>query len=300
MEQVPCPAPAPHDARASGHAANTWLLSGLPRAGTSLCCRLAGELPNVVALAEPLNGPTLAQADAPAAAADAVAAFAGAARARILAEGRAPTLHVAGQLSDDLVQPPSRTGAGLRRPQAERGEVSIDKQLAGGFILLIKQNALFAALLPVLAPRFRCLALLRNPIAVLASWQTVRLPVQRGRLPAGERFDAGLRARLDAEPSLLRRQLAILDWFCAQYRAHLPEDAILRYEDLVASGGQALFERLGAVGEGRPLRARTTAPAAAVLAAALSALENDDGAWRHFYALGEVQAAAAAIRRTCA
>ena len=28
----------------------TWLLSGVPRSGTSLCCRLAGALPNPVAL----------------------------------------------------------------------------------------------------------------------------------------------------------------------------------------------------------------------------------------------------------
>ena len=277
--------------------ANTWLLSGIPRAGTTLCCRLAGELPNVVALVEPLHGPALGKADAPLAAADAIAAFLDAARARILAEGMAPTRHLAGQLHDDLVQPPSLADpVGLRGPQSERGEVRIDKALSGGFMLLVKHNALFAALLPVLAPRFRCLALLRNPIAALASWQTVRLPVQRGRVPAGERFDAALRARLDAEPEVLSRQLAILDWFYAQYRTHLAEDAILRYEDVVASGGQALFRRLGVVGDRQPLRGRTTASGAGAVDAILSALLKNDGAWRHFYRASELRTAAAAIR----
>lgn len=273
---------------------NTWLLSGVPRSGTTLCCRLAGELPNVVALAEPLHGPALRGADAPAAAADAIAAFLGAARARILADGLAPTRHVAGKL-DDLVQPPPQSGSGLRQPQSERGEVRVDKPLSADFILFVKQNALFAALLPVLAPRFRCLALLRNPIAVLASWQTVGLPVQRGRVPAGERFDATLRARLDAEPDVLRRQLIILDWFYAQYQAHLAEDAILRYENLVDSGGQALFRRLGTVGEPRPLRRRATAPRPAAVDAALAALLRNDGAWRQFYTPREAKAAAAAL-----
>lgn len=274
---------------------NTWLLSGIPRAGTTLCCRLAGELPNVVALVEPLHGPALAQVDAPAAAADAVAAFLDAARARISSAGLAPTRHRAGQLHDDLVQPRSLAGADLRQPQSKRGEVRIDKPLAADFTLLVKHNALFAALLPALEPRFRCLALLRNPIAVLASWQTVRLPVQRGRIPAGERFDAGLRARLDAEPDVLPRQLAILDWFYAQYRAHLPEDALVRYEDVVASGGLALFQRLGAVGDRRSLRARATAPCAGAVDALLSALLQNDGAWRHFYPASELRAAAEAL-----
>ena len=277
-------------------AANICLLSGIPRAGTTLCCRLAGELPNLVALAEPLHGPTLAQANAPAAAADAIAAFLATARARILSDGLAPTRHRAGQLHDDMVQPRSRAGPGLRQPQSEHGEVRIGKRLSADFTLLVKHNALFAALLPVLARRFRCLALLRNPIAVLASWQTVGLPVQRGRVPAGERFDAALRARLDAEPELLPRQLIVLNWFYAQYRAHLAEDAILRYEDVIASGGRALFRRLGAVGDRRPLYARTTAPGAGQVDAILSALLKDDGAWRHFYRASELRAAAAAIR----
>ena len=34
----------------------TWLLSGIPRSGTSLSCRLAGDLPDTVSLSEPLNG----------------------------------------------------------------------------------------------------------------------------------------------------------------------------------------------------------------------------------------------------
>lgn len=277
-------------------AANTWLLSGIPRAGTTLCCRLAGELPNLVALAEPLHGPTLAQANAPAAAADAIAAFLATVRARILSEALAPTRHRAGQLHDDMVQPRSQAGPGLRQPQSERGEVRIGKRLAADFTLLVKHNALFAALLPILVRRFGCLALIRNPIAVLASWQTVRLPVQRGRVPAGERFDAALRARLDAEPEPLPRQLMVLDWFYAQYRAHLAEDAILRYEDVIASGGRALFRRLGAVGDRRPLCARTTAPGAGQVDAILSALLKNEGAWRHFYRASELRAAAAAIR----
>ena len=275
---------------------NTWLLSGIPRGGTSLCCRLAGDLPNVVALSEPLNGPALAQPhDATAACAN-IAEFVAATRTRILAERRAPTVHVAGRLHDDMVQPPEAAAA-LRQRQGQRGDIPIDKPLTAAFTLFIKQNALFAALLPALRPRFPCLALVRNPVAVLASWQTVRLPVQRGRLPAGERFDAALGASLDAEPSVLRRQILILDWFFAQYRAHLPAAAILRYEDVVASGGQVLFRQLGAAGRHEPLARRTAPVCPAQAAAIVAALLKSDGAWRHFYGSDDVQATADALSR---
>ena len=287
---------APHPANA-----NTWLLSGLPRAGTSLCCRLAGELPSVVALTEPMNGPSLAEQDDAAAARSAIAAFAAAARERILATGRAQTLHMGGQLPEDLVAPPATGPAALREPVAQRGDIPIHKPLAADFTLIVKQNALFAALLPALQPRFACFALIRNPFPVLASWQTVRLPVQRGRLPAGERFDAALRARLAAEPDGLKRQLAILNWFFAQYRRYLPSASILRYEEIVASGGQALFRQIGASGPRQPLRPRVAAVAPATADRLLAALlADDDGAWRHFYQPDDVRAAAEACRRASA
>ena len=70
--------------------------------------------------------------------------------------------------------------ARLRRFRGEWGEIAIDKPLSARFTLLIKHNALFAALLPRLTESFPCLALVRNPLSVLASWQTVDLPVHPG------------------------------------------------------------------------------------------------------------------------
>ena len=42
-------------ARLSPAVPRTWLLSGVPRSGTSLCCRLAGALPDTVTLSEPIR-----------------------------------------------------------------------------------------------------------------------------------------------------------------------------------------------------------------------------------------------------
>ena len=89
---------------------------------------------------------------------------------------------------------------------------------------------------------------MRNPLAVLASWQTVDLPVHRGRIPAGEALDRDLHRALEREPAVLGRQLVVLDWFFGRFHAHLDPANILRYEDVVESGGRALFRRLGHAG----------------------------------------------------
>ena len=53
---------------------------------------------------------------------------------------------------------------------------------------------------------------------------------------------------LDGEPDLLRRRLVVLDWFFGQFHAHLDPQSIIWYEDVIESGGPALFRRLGHAG----------------------------------------------------
>ena len=223
----------------------TWLLSGVPRSGTSLCCRLAGALPDTVALSEPIRRKAFGGMDTPCGACARIGDFAEQARARILAERRASSVQVDGRL-DDNRSASRRTDAGLRRLRGERGEIAIDKPLSAHFTLLIKHNALFAALLPRLTKSFSCLALVRNPLLVLASWQTVDLPVHRGRIPAGEELDGDLHRALEREPEVLRRQLIVLDWFFGRFHAHLNPQDIIRYEDVVESGGGGAVPPAGA------------------------------------------------------
>ena len=263
----------------------TWLLSGIPRSATSLCCRLAGELPNFVALSEPIGRDASGTARDTRAGCEVILRFANRIRSQALAEGRVPTVNVDGRL-DDNSDVSAISDSGLRKLRGVRGDVSVASDLTAGFTLLIKHNALFAALLQPLAARFPCLAIIRNPLAVLASWQTVDLPVARGRLPAGEQFDGGLRAEVDAEPRVLRRQVIILNWFFEQYRRHLSDERIIRYEQLVSSGGLVLFRALGYA---RPPAAGLQNRNASALYhkrhvdRLLAALLEPGGAWLHFY-----------------
>ncbi len=152
--------------------ANTWLISGIPRSGSSLCCRLAGELPNTVALSEPIPQSAFHDADTSEVACQRITDFAMQARTQIQAEGRAPSVQIDGKLDDAMVS--CSPSDGLRQRRARQGEISVKKPLTADFTLFIKHNALFAALLPRLALSFDCMALVRNPVAVLASWQIAR------------------------------------------------------------------------------------------------------------------------------
>ena len=79
----------------------TWLLSGVPRSGTSLCCRLVGELPDTVALSEPIRRKAFRGMDTPRGACVRIGDFAEEVRARILGERRGPSVQVEGRLDDN-------------------------------------------------------------------------------------------------------------------------------------------------------------------------------------------------------
>ncbi len=276
---------------------HTWLLCGVPRSGSSLCCRLASGAPDTVALSEPIDPRTFDEVDGPGTACARIRDFAATARAGLLAEHRATSVQVNGRLDDDRVAE-APVGEALRRPRGAPGEVRFDKPLSDEFTLLIKHNALFAALLRPLTQTFPILGLVRNPVAVLASWQTVDLPVQRGRVPVGERFDPRLRSALDDEEDTLRRQVRVLEWFFTKLRAHLPDERVLRYEDLVTSGGLSLHRRLGSVARPEWLESRNanTVYDAETVDAIEAAVETADGAWSGWYSLRDCEQAASAIR----
>ena len=274
--------------------ASTVLVTGVPRSGTSFACTLLDGANDTVALSEPLQLAEFVDITTSDTILQHVEHRFREIRAGILDNKAAPTTHVGGSLSDARVESkPSLDG--LRRPLGEQGEMLICKPLSAHFNLVIKHNALFAGLLRQLSERYRCVGLVRNPLAVLASWQTVELPVHAGRLPAGEMLDAGLRADLDQESEVLARQLRILDWFFSIYQRMLPPAQLLRYEDLIATQGEVLFRACGLSGGPKTcLKPQNDSERYRSLdiEALLTALVSRDGAWNSLYARGDLEALA--------
>ncbi len=264
-------------------------LTGLPRSGSTLCCHLVNAAAQAVALVEPMNVDALDPSDRRRAVAQALDYF----RAMydsLLSHGTAETQHSGGKVTDNPYG--GLRADGTRERRMEHGRIRFDKPLQDGFLLMIKHNSAYAALLPELDAAVSVFGLVRNPLAVLASWHSVPIPPSRGRVAAGERLDRRLEMRLDSEPDLIGRQLIAMDWFFERYRAHLPEARILRYEEIVASQGASLLWTLGLEAAPRPLRERNASRdyAAVDVDTLYRRLLASEGAYWSFYSREDVAA----------
>ena len=224
----------------AGLKANTLLLTGLPRSGTTLSCALLNRLPNVVALSEPL---TFGGLDTAPEALATIAGFLEGVREAALKDGVAPTKSDGDWRSDNYMEPP-RSEGGLRKRFSSVRPMEIGKPLSRDFLLCVKEPGLFTALAEKLANQYRLFALIRSPLSVLASWQTIDFPVQRGHLIGAERLDEDLRVRLGSIDDRLERQVELIAWFLSVY-AKFPQRRVLRYEDLVLDPRSQLLPLVG-------------------------------------------------------
>ncbi len=217
------------------------IITGIPRSGSTLACSLLNRLPDVVALNETMNvGELLALPDAESRV-RAIADYFAETRRTIDRTGKVPQLRVAGS-EGNMFLPEASTG----RKSAKRGSAMVDvgKVLPAGYWLALKHLNAFAALLPELQQRFDCLALVRNPLATLASWHTLAHPMERGHMPVAEALDEGLAQRLAGIDEGRERRLALLDWYYRRFTDSLGAERIQRYEDIMATNGGCLAQVL--------------------------------------------------------
>jgi len=215
------------------------LITGVPRSGTTLCCHVLNQQSNVVALHEPINpgGLAINAENALELLSNKYVDF-----AKSIYEG---TAFEHGNDSGLDIDNPVGLGIvdGKRAVTAKRGQIVVTKYIGKDIQLFVKQNALFTAYLERLTPQFSITCIVRNPVDVLLSWWTVDLPVSRGRLPAGEKNDAHLKQALAQQNEELSRQLTIYQWFLAKYACN--NVSVVRYEDIIATNGAALFKAAG-------------------------------------------------------
>jgi len=158
------------------------ILTGVPRSGTTLCCKLLGLAADTVALIEPLPVP---MEELPASHADVVRImqlyFHGF-RTRLLESGTTIGHHVNGDLPDNFFDEHRTVPGGIRqRRKVQSGEIRVDKFITQKFTLIIKHNAAFTALLPALE---RMSALQKDCVAILPAMfaQCARASTRR-RMP---------------------------------------------------------------------------------------------------------------------
>jgi len=128
---------------------------------------------------------------------------------------------------------------GKREKLISKQEIKIDKDLSPGFILACKHNALFTLLQDELVADYPVFAFIRNPLAVLGSWDSVNVPVSRGVVRGLDTFLPEVSKNLEKIDSLEERQLFILDWYFSRY-LELPRNNVIKYEEVIVTNGAAL------------------------------------------------------------
>jgi hypothetical protein len=216
------------------------ILTGLPRSGTTLTCHLLNKLPACVALHEPLIPLDLVSYNKPELV-DLIVSYFNAQREQILTTGTAASKSFGGKVPDNPLSGIDKM-TGKRIRVLDGRIIQIDKNLPNNFSLVIKQPAFFTAILENLTKSnlLSCFAVVRNPLSVLLSWNTVEMPVANGRVPAAEAFDLELKSNLDQIADIYDRQVFLLNWFFEKYLNHLPKDNILFYEGTIKSQGRSL------------------------------------------------------------
>ena len=213
------------------------IITGAPRSGTTLVCSLLNRLPDAVALNETMDVAALSSMSGNAVRVAAVAQYLADVRQAIVERAEKPERRLRGE-GDNMFLPAA--GGERRWAGAQMAFVPVGKPLRPDFTLALKHPNAFAALLPELSQRFDCCAVVRNPLAVLASWHSLDHPIRQGHAPMAEALDQPLAQQLAAVEDGGTRRLALLDWYFRRFLEVLEPERILRYEDIIASNGAGL------------------------------------------------------------
>jgi len=214
------------------------IITGIPRSGTTLTCHLLNKLPNFIALHEPMKPRQYFELTVDSVV-DKIGCFFSEQRESILRDKNAKSRSVAGVVPDNHIGNINKL-TGKRENLVDGDIISIDKPLTKNFSLAIKHPNMFTALLHILSIHFNCFSIIRNPLSVLLSWNSVDMNVSDGHVPAAEAFDRNLFNKLSSEKNKYVRQIIILDWCFTKYKENLNESQILRYEKIIETGGKAL------------------------------------------------------------
>jgi hypothetical protein len=232
------------------------LITGIPRSGTSFAAALIDDCPDAICLSEPLHHVALME-HAPTAP-DFVRALARdvASLRRQLNQGGA----VADRRASDGGPITNYFSTGSCGPRLDQSRIVERRKpgLGGNFLLAVKHNALFAAVLPEIieSGSFAIVALVRDPVRVIASWRSVDLPVSSGRLPAAEKFWSEMTSICGADMDLLDKHILIYDCFCRRFAA-LPQLKVLKFDEFLLNRG-LLLNALGLRENPNGTRVRTT------------------------------------------
>ena len=210
------------------------ILTGVPRSGTTLAAALLDSMPDAICLSEPdqhlhLHATSATATEFVAMLRDSLEALAARCAVgdwpidRRSGDGLPITNYFSG--SPDGGDRASQFVERVPKPRA----------LSDHALICAKHNALYLSVLPqlVASGAFTEVAIVRDPIDVLGSWNSLALPVSGGKLPAAEKFWQAM-AQLTMESlALLDKQVRIYELICRRLVRFRTQIAVIKYETLI-------------------------------------------------------------------
>lgn len=216
---------------------NDIIITGIPRSGTTLVCSLLEKLPDFVALVEPMDVSALIAESTLDGRIAYIDEFFSEVRRVASRENQLPR-----RLSTSDTDTFAAQAAGSYRiPIIQNAHWEpVEKKLSDNFRLAVKHPNIFSAMLPGLAKRYNCFATIRDPISVILSWSNLDHPLREGHAPVAEKVDKNLAKELQNISGSVDRQVHLLNWYYDGFVRALEPFRIIRYEDVVRTGGNCL------------------------------------------------------------
>jgi len=257
-----------------------FIITGLPRGGTTLLAAIMDEMPDSVCLNEPLWQHEWAKHNAHNAAGFADWLTADFSRLRALLAAGEPVMDMRSPDGKAVTNYFISGGASVVPMPFIRSGLSCQ------FLLSIKHNGLYLSALPALARsgQFKIIALIRSPQAVLAAWQKTLIPVSEGRFPAAKTYWRQMAELTSLPLELLEKQVRMIDLIFKRLWEMRDRITIVTYEELTAdpniisaiTGKKTLFNT-------RDIQKKNPEDYAVDLSLIAEALKRYGRHYRHFY-----------------
>ena len=218
------------------------ILTGIPRAGTTLAAAIIDGLVDSVCLNEPSWHNPRAALDA-----QDFVKFVGddfTKLRQVLSRGDA----VLDRRAADCAALTNYYECGMNGDMQENFTIAPFARLglSADFTLAIKHNAAYLGVLPELIAqkRFTIIAIIRHPLPVIRSWRRLQLPISRGDLPSGKPFWPELRGLVDAPMDLLEKQVKLYELMLARILKYEQHITVIDY-DALKKNPQLLADTIG-------------------------------------------------------
>lgn len=208
------------------------ILTGIPRAGTTLAASLLDAEKNTVCLNEPEWQHPHPVLDAAGFAQAVKEDFADVRKKFLRGEavpdrrandGSAVTNYYDGGMKNTFVMHPL-----------------VRNNLPADFTLAIKHNGPYLAVLPELIALgcFDIRAVIRHPLPILRSWQRLDVPVSRGEMPNAIAYWPEMKVLTASNIPLLEKQALMLELMFARIAKYQAELTLIRYEEIADDENQ--------------------------------------------------------------